>query len=97
LDTIYSPANGDPDLSGTPATFSWTNNNPSCNDTYWVDISTIAPGGNDWLQSGNLGHVFSLTTPVPDTNPGTTIYVTLYTINGATVIGNMQTSYVSGP
>jgi Pro-kumamolisin, activation domain/Bacterial Ig-like domain (group 3) len=97
LDNITSPANGDPDLSGTPATFSWTNNNPSCTETYWVDISTVAPGGNDWLQSGNLGNVFSLTTPVPDTNPGTTIYVTLYTINGATVLGNTQTSYVSGP
>jgi len=97
LDVITSPANGDSDLSGTPATFSWTNTNPSCTETYWVDISTIAPGGNDWLQSGNLGHVFSLTTPVPDTNPGTTIYVTLYTINGVTVLGDTQTSYVSGP
>jgi hypothetical protein len=102
LDNITSPANGDPDLSGTQATFSWTNTNPSCGDTYWVDISAVGPGGNDVWQSGNLGNVFSITNPpsnpLPDTSPtGTTIYVTLYTINGGNVLGNTQTTYVSGP
>ncbi len=101
LDNITSPANGDPDLSGTQATFNWTNTNPSCGDTYWIDISAVAPGGNDVWQSGNLGNVFSASNPpsnpLPDTNPGTTIFVTLYTINGGNVLGNTQTTYVSGP
>jgi len=101
LSTITSPANGDPDLSGTQATFSWTNANPSCSDTYAVDISAIAPGGNDIWQSGNLGNVFSttnpLTNPLPDTNPGTTIYLTLYSINGSTTIGSTAVTYTSGP
>ena len=100
LPTVTSPTNGDSDLSGTQATFSWPNANPSCSNTYWVDIGTT-PGGNNIWQSGNLGNVFSATNPVsnplPDTNPGTTIYLTLYTINGGNVVGDTQTSYVSGP
>jgi hypothetical protein len=101
LDTITSPANNDPDLSGTQATFSWTNTNPSCGDTYWIDISGVAPGGNDLWQSGNLGNVFSTTNPpsnpLPDTNPGTMIYTTLYTINNGNVVGYTQDTYTSGP
>jgi hypothetical protein len=101
LDTITTPANGDTDLSGTQATFSWTNTNPSCGDTYWIDISAVAPGGNDIWQSGNLGNVFSTTNPpsnpLPDTNPGTTIYTTLYTINNGNVVGYTQDTYTSGP
>lgn len=101
LDTITTPANGDPDLSGTQATFSWTNTNPSCGDTYWIDISAVAPGGNDIWQSGNLGNVFTIqnpaSNPLPDTNPGTTIYTTLYTINNGNVVGYTQDTYVSGP
>jgi hypothetical protein len=66
-----------------------------------VDISAIAPGGNDIWQSGNLGNVFSttnpLTNPLPDTNPGTTIYLTLYSINGSTTIGSTAVTYTSGP
>ena len=101
LDTVTSPANNDPDLSGTQATFNWTNTNPSCGDTYWIDIGT-SPGGNNIWQSGNLGNVFTAqnppSNPLPDTSPtGTTIYLTLYTINGGNVVGFTQDSYVSGP
>jgi hypothetical protein len=100
LSTVTSPANGDPDLSGTQATFNWTNSNPSCSDTYWIDIGTTAGGNNIW-QSGNLGNVFTAQNPasypLPDTNPGTTIYLTLYTINGGNVVGYTQDSYISGP
>jgi hypothetical protein len=100
LDVVTSPPNGDPDLSGTQATFSWTNNNPSCTMTYELDISAIAPGGNDIWQSGSIPG-FSVTNPatnpLPDTNPGTLIYVTLFTINGGNSIGYTQTSYTSGP
>jgi hypothetical protein len=100
LSTVTSPANNDPDLSGTQATFNWTNSNPSCSDTYWIDIGTT-PGGNNIWQSGNLGNVFTAqnpaSSPLPDTNPGTTIYLTLYTINGGNVVGYTQDSYVSGP
>ena len=74
LSTIASPANGDPDLSGTQATFSLDKRKPRPAATRTaVDISAIAPGGNDIRQSGNLGNVFSttnpLTNPLPDTNP----------------------------
>ena len=100
LSTVTSPANNDPDLGGTQATFNWTNSNPSCSDTYWIDIGTASGGNNIW-QSGNLGNVFTAqnpaSNPLPDTNPGTTIYLTLYTINGGSVVGYTQDSYVSGP
>jgi hypothetical protein len=98
LDTITTPANSST-LSGTQQTFNWTNTNPSCGDTYWLDISNVAPGDNDVWQSGNLGNVFSTTNPPSNPLPanGSTIYTTLYTINGANVVGYTQDSYTSGP
>jgi Pro-kumamolisin, activation domain/Bacterial Ig-like domain (group 3) len=98
LDTITTPANTST-LSGTQQTFSWTNTNPSCGDTYWLDISNVAPGDNDLWQSGNLGNVFSTTNPPSNPLPAnsSTIYTTLYTINGGNVVGYTQDSYTSGP
>jgi hypothetical protein len=78
LGVITSPANGSP-LAGSQVTFTWT---PGANATaYWVDVSTVAPGGNDLDQSGNLGNVTSYTIyNLP--GGGATIYVRLYSLVG---------------
>jgi hypothetical protein len=82
-------------LSGTEATFTWSSD-PS-GTGYWVDVSAIAPGGNDLDSSGNLGTALTQTIyNLPATNPGTTIYVTLYSYVGGQWLNNAY-SYVSGP
>jgi hypothetical protein len=76
-------------------TFTWS---PDANATaYWLDISAIAPGGNDVYQSGNLGNVSSTTVySLPATSPPTPIYVTLYSYVGGQWLSEAYT-YNSGP
>jgi hypothetical protein len=93
LAQITSPTG--PTLSGSTVTFTWS---PDANATaYWLDISAIAPGGNDIYQSGNLGNVTSTTVySLPATSPATTIYVTLYSYVGGQWLSEAYT-YNSGP
>ena len=80
-------------LSGNAVTFTWS---AGANSTaYWVDVSNVAPGGNDLDQSGNLGNTltYSIYNLPAD---GSTIYVTLYSLVGGQWESNAYT-YVSGP
>jgi pro-kumamolisin-like protein/Big-like domain-containing protein len=91
---MQSPANNSV-LSGNAVTFTWSSD---ANATgYWVDVSTVGPGGNDLDSSGNLGTALTETIyNLPATNPGTTVYVTLYSYVGGQWLNNAYT-YVSGP
>jgi len=95
LDVVNTPANSS--ILGSPQqTFGWTNNNPSCTMTYELDISAIAPGGNDVWQSGDTLSGFSVTNPAGDPMPANSnIYTTLYTVNNGTVLGNTQNVYTT--
>ncbi len=66
-------------IIGNTATFTWSADASAT--AYWVDISAIAPGGNDVYQSGNLGNVLTTTVNSLPAN-GSTIYVTLYSYVG---------------
>jgi hypothetical protein len=72
LSVIISPTGPTP--SGPTATSTWSQN---ANATaYWLDISAIAPGGNDVYQSGTVGNKTStMVYSLPTINPATTIYV----------------------
>jgi hypothetical protein len=93
LAVMQSPTNGSV-LSGNTVTFTWSSD---ANATgYWVDVSTVGPGGNDLDSSGNLGTQLTETIyNLPATNPGTTVYVTLYSYVGGQWLNNAYT-YVSG-
>jgi len=93
LAVMQSPTNGSV-LSGNTVTFTWSSD---ANATgYWVDVSTVGPGGNDLDSSGNLGTQLTETIyNLPATNPGTTVYVTLYSYVGGQWLSNAYT-YVSG-
>jgi hypothetical protein len=93
LDTVNSPTNGSV-LSASYETFGWTDNNPACTMTYELDISAIAPGGNDVWQSGDLLPGFSATNPGSNPLPdNSNIYTTLYTVNNGIVLGHTENSY----
>jgi hypothetical protein len=66
-------------IVGNTATFAWSADSSAT--AYWVDISAIAPGGNDVYQSGNLGNVLTTTVHTLPAN-SSTIYVTLYSYVG---------------
>ena len=73
-------------INGNSATFTWS---LDANATsYWVDISAIAPGGNDVFQSGSLGNVNSVTVNSLPGNGTTTLYVTLYSYVGGQWLSN---------
>jgi serine protease len=95
LDVVNTPANSS--VLGSPQqSFGWTNNNPSCTMTYELDISAIAPGGNDVWQSGDALSGFSVTNPAGNPMPASSnIYTTLYTVNNGTVLGNTQNAYTT--
>jgi hypothetical protein len=83
-------------LGSPQQAFGWTNNNPGCTMTYELDISAIAPGGNDVWQSGDLLPGFGTTNPASNPLPASSnIYTTLYTVNNGTVLGNTQNSYTT--
>jgi hypothetical protein len=95
LDVVNSPTNGSV-LSSPEQTFGWTNNNPSCTMTYELDISAIAPGGNDVWQSGDMLPGFSATNPTTNPMPdNSNIYTTLYTLNNGTLLGHTENAYTT--
>jgi hypothetical protein len=76
-------------ISGNSATFTWI---PDSHATaYWLDISAVAPGGNDVFQSGNLGNVNTVTVNSLPGNGTTTLYVTLYSYVGGQWLSNAYT------
>ncbi|MFZ3263055.1 MAG: beta-propeller fold lactonase family protein [Terriglobales bacterium] len=79
-------------LSGNKATFTWSADQSAT--AYWVDISALAPGGNDVYQSGNLGNVLTTTVSSLPAN-GSIVYVTLYSYVGGQWLSTAST-YVSG-
>jgi hypothetical protein len=88
---ITSPVNGST-LSGNTVTFVWSQD---ANATaYWVDVSAVAPGGNDLDSSGNLGNVQTETIYNLPAN-GSTVYVTLYSLVAGQWVSS-PFSYVSG-
>ena len=78
-------------LLGSQATFSWSAGSATA---YWLDIGNV-PGGNQYLQSGNLGDVLSTTVNSLPAN-GSQIYVTLYSYIGGQWLNNQYT-YLSAP
>ena len=97
LDQVYSPTNNS-SITSPEQLFSWTNNNPGCTMTYELDISAIAPGGNDVWQSGDALPGFSVTNPASYPMPdNSNIYTTLYTVNNGTVLGHTQNAYTTTP
>jgi hypothetical protein len=91
LAVMQTPTPGSAILGNT-ATFTWSADSSST--AYWVDISAIAPGGNDVYQSGNLGNVLTATVHTLPAN-GDTIYVTLYSYVGGQWSSTAST-YTSG-
>ncbi len=75
-------------LSGSSVIFTWSAGGGASN--YWIDISAIAPGGNDVYSSGQLGNVLTKTVNGLPTN-GNPLYVTLYTLVGANWLSNQYT------
>jgi hypothetical protein len=92
LAMITSPTNG-ATLSGNTVTFNWSSD-PNAS-AYWVDVSNVAPGGNDLDSSGNLGLAQTETIYNLPAN-GSTIYVTLYSYVGGQWLSSAS-SYTSGP
>jgi hypothetical protein len=75
-------------IVGNSATFVWSADASAT--AYWVDISAVAPGGNDVSQSGNLGDVFTETVNTLPAN-GSMIYVTLYSYVGGEWLSSAST------
>ena len=92
LATMQTPTNNST-LSGNAVTFTWSSDSNATG--YWVDVSTVGPGGNDLDSSGNLGTALTETIYNLPAN-GSTIYVTLYSYVGGQWLSNAYT-YVSGP
>jgi hypothetical protein len=92
LAVMQSPGPGST-LSGNVVTFNWSVD-PNAT-AYWVDVSTVDPGGNDLDSSGNLGNVQTETIYNLPAN-GSTIYVTLYSYAGGQWLSTAST-YTSGP
>ncbi len=76
-------------INGNSATFTWSLDSSAT--SYWVDISAVAPGGNDVFQSGSLGNVNSVTVNSLPGNGTTTLYVTLYSYVGGQWSSNAYT------
>ena len=92
LAVVTSPTNNST-LSGNQQTFTWSLDSNAT--AYWMDVSNVAPGGNDLDQSGNLGNVSSYTVyNLP--GDGSTVYVTLYSYVGGQWLSTAS-SYTSGP
>jgi len=83
---ITSPAPGST-LSGSSVIFNWTAGMGAT--AYWLDAGNVA-GGNQYLQSGNLGNVLTTTVSGLPTN-GSVIYVTLYSLVSGQWLSNQYT------
>ena len=92
LAVMQTPAPGST-LSGNTVTFTWSSDSNATG--YWVDVSTVGPGGNDLDSSGNLGTALTETIYNLPAN-SSTIYVTLYSYVGGQWLSNAYT-YTSGP
>jgi hypothetical protein len=90
---ITSPVNTST-FTGSSATFTW---NWVGATGYWIDAGST-PGGNQYFQSGNLGNVLTKTVNGLPTN-GSTVYVTLYSLNSGVWFSNSYTytAYLSAP
>jgi hypothetical protein len=75
-------------LTGSSATFVWTAGSGGAT-AYWLDVGRAA-GGNQYLQSGNLGDVMQLTVNGLPTD-GSMVFVTLYSLIGGVWAGNAYT------
>jgi hypothetical protein len=83
---LTTPNPGTVLTSGT-VTFDWTAGAGA--SAYWMDIGSTA-GGNNYYSSGNLGGALTTTVSGLPTD-GSTIYVTLYSLIGASWVGNSYT------
>jgi len=87
LGVITSPVPGST-LTGSTVTFDWSAGGPGVT-AYWIDAGS-SPGGNQYFQSGNLGNVLTETVTGLPTN-GSTVYVTLYSLDSGTWVSNAYT------
>ncbi len=74
-------------LTGGSVSFVWTAGAGA--SAYWMDIGGMA-GGNNYYSSGNLGGALTTTVSGLPTD-GSAIYVTLYSLIGASWVGNAYT------
>jgi subtilase family serine protease len=74
-------------LSGSSVPFTWSA--AAGATSYWIDAGSTA-GAHDYYSSGPLGNVTSTTVNNLPTN-GSTVYVTLYTLQGANWLSNAYT------
>ena len=86
LGVITSPTPGST-LPGSTVTFSWAAGGGAT--AYWIDAGST-PGGNQYLQSGNIGNVTSYTVTGLPTN-GSTVYVTLWSLVSGQWLNNQYT------
>jgi hypothetical protein len=82
---ITSPVNNST-FTSSSATFTW---NWVGATGYWINVGST-PGGNQYFQSGNLGNVLTKTVNGLPTN-GSTVYVTLYSLNHGVWLSNAYT------
>jgi len=82
---VTTPTPGSTLTSGT-VTFNWT---AGSGTAYWLDVGSTA-GGNQYLQSGNLGNVLTTTVSGLPIN-GSAVYVTLYSLISGQWTGNAYT------
>lgn len=73
-------------LASSAVTFNWT---AGSGTAYWLDVGSTV-GGNQYLQSGNLGNVLTTTVNGLPLN-GSTVYVTLYSLIGGQWASNAYT------
>ena len=85
---LTTPTPGTTLTSGT-VTFGWTAGSGA--SAYWMDIGSTA-GAHDYYSSGNMGNVLTTTVSGLPTD-GSQIYVTLYSLIGATWSGNAYTYF----
>ncbi len=95
--TLFSLANGQwvyneyqyaaSTLPGPTVTFNWSAGSQST--AYWLDLGNV-PGGNQYLQSGNLGNVLTTTVNGLPTD-GSTVYASLYSLVNGQWLANSYT------
>ena len=74
-------------LTGTSVTFTWSTAAGAAG--YWLDAGSSA-GGHQYYSSGNLGTATTTTVNGLPTD-GSTVYVTMYTLQGGTWLSNAYT------
>jgi len=74
-------------LPGSSAAFNWSAGTGAT--AYWIDVGSAA-GGHQYYSSGNLGNVLTTTVNSLPTD-GSTVYVTLYTLQNGNWLNNQYT------